>query len=717
MSYSSRLDSLPIAECEIRDRPGVKRQTAGIGGTNAPPVLPDSIKEENAETTEATDLIRCRGQHFITMDLVRGFRCDSRALRDRLGERRQLRHLTDELPPRLVDQWAPIVAGASCGFASPWTVTKPVTDGLPDVAPGTDSGALSNPVLFKIDPAMDVVVEHGTRHGDRLDGYDNLLGTTPVWTWLDCADGALGENVRVVMIPDSVTVISLQVVSIETGGVDDGSVTTVVVPANMRVVSLHVVSIDVGGGGTSDVDDGRSEVKVTTIVVPDCVIVVSLHVVSQMKIVLSSSDDEPMGLEILGNTGLWVAGIVPDTTVDPKGSCEEIPTDVEELDGGSMADVDGAEDAPLDDAPERADDGPVAFSMPVDGVTTEPVKEEGIDVPELGVSPGLVLAPVPTDKALVEPLNVSAAVLADVIVCPGEEEFSLTMLLIGFVPSADEEFPGKPEDIGNGMVRLPLKLVTASADDVLFDTVDEVGPVPGVDTPPEADSGLLPDETEDTAPDDVGREPGEVRVGSELIVVFPGVSPVLYDEDGTEITVELDVARDGFEVDGALPAPGPAPAPPAPVPVTTTLPEVNTVSDTMDTVLLGVVELLRIVLLPYPELVSGVIDRVPFEIGPDVVKAVGAVVAIDVGSSVDNVAPVLLVSMADVSVFLVAVAVRGEVVNTNADDETVVLASVLLAAAPELTPELGDPRRVAVGIARHTCNVRHGIWRRGRRLY
>jgi hypothetical protein len=109
-------------------------------------------------------------------------------------------------------------------------------------------------------------------------GMGNLRGWTPV-------GDALAGNARV---PDSVTTVSLQVVSINGDGVaggvsnDEESVTTVVVPDCVSVVSLQVVSIDRDG----------SEENVTTVMVPDCVIVLSLHVVSQENKVLGATEDD-----------------------------------------------------------------------------------------------------------------------------------------------------------------------------------------------------------------------------------------------------------------------------------------------------------------------------------------------------------------------------------------------------------------------------------------
>ncbi|TGJ81592.1 hypothetical protein E0Z10_g7184 [Xylaria hypoxylon] len=333
-----------------------------------------------------------------------------------------------------------------------------------DAEPGTDSSALANPVLFKVWPEPGVVIE-----------VMNVLGK-PVAT--DGAGDTLNENVRVVIVPDSVTIVSLQVVSIDNEGVNKDvnggigeSVTMVVVPDSIRVVSLHVVSIE----------DGGSEENVTTVVVPDWV--------------------EPIEavLVIPGSEEACVTVKDADATVDPAGNCEEIPADVEELDGGNGPDVDRAEGAPLDASPERTDDGPLVPGIPVEDVTTEPVKDI-IDVAELGLGPTIELVPAPTDEVLPWPLKVSAPVFAEVIIDSEDEASPVVrvamILLIELVATIDEMLLEIPDDngiglasepvgtgnVGGGTVRLPLMLVVISADEVLFDKLDENIPVLVIDS-------------------------------------------------------------------------------------------------------------------------------------------------------------------------------------------------------------------------------------------
>lgn len=144
-------------------------------------------------------------------------------------------------------------------------------------------------------------------------------------------------------MPDSVTVVSLQVVSINEEGVG-GSVTIVIVPDSVSVVSLHVVSIDDCGV------DGIGE-NVTMVVVPDCVIVLSLHVDSQMKMVVGSAEVAPIEvmLPILASEEGCVAVKGPDTPADSERGCDEFgvglvgPADPEELNNGNDPDVERAE--------------------------------------------------------------------------------------------------------------------------------------------------------------------------------------------------------------------------------------------------------------------------------------------------------------------------------------------------------------------------------------
>ncbi|RWA14141.1 hypothetical protein EKO27_g959 [Xylaria grammica] len=205
-----------------------------------------------------------------------------------------------------------------------------------DAGPGTDSSVSTSPVLFNIWPETGVVIEVTNVLGKpvalgivELTRTLLLVCTAPVWAWLDWAGSAVDENVRLVIVPDSVTTItvSLQVVSIDNEGTDEGvnggvdeSVTIVAVPDSMRVVSLHVVSIGDGGGV------GRSEENVTTVVVLDCVIVLSLHVVSQENGKLGAMEVGPIEvmLVILGSEEACITVKDPDATVDPAVLAEAI---------------------------------------------------------------------------------------------------------------------------------------------------------------------------------------------------------------------------------------------------------------------------------------------------------------------------------------------------------------------------------------------------------
>ncbi|KAI0542714.1 hypothetical protein GGR58DRAFT_522792 [Xylaria digitata] len=518
------------------------------------------------------------------------------------------------------------------------------------------------------------------------------------------------------------TIVSLQVVSIDNEGIDEGvsgggvgeGGTVVIVPDSMRVVSLHVVSIE---------DGGRSDENVTTVVVPDCVIVLSMHVVSQENSELGATDVGPIEgmLVILNCEDVCVTVKDPDATVDPADNCEEIPSDIEELDEGNGLDVERAGGARLGVPPERVDDELLELGMPVEGVTTEPVKEI-IDAAELGLGPTIELVPGPTDEVLPSPLIVPTPVLAEVII-DSEDEFApgirvATMLLIELVTSTDETLPKIPGDngigvvsepvgtgnVGGGTVRLPLKLVMLSADEILFDSPDENSPVLVVGSICEPEPklavviplGMLADEKNvafvkfesGNGPEpDVEIDAPETEVGL-TVGTLPEVSSVLSDEAGVEITVELGMLKGGFgerEPDGTSEPP---------VAVVGAVPELNPVSDANETVPLdaeSAVELVRVnggtvgegpvgtseppvvfnTVLLYPELVSEVNDTVPF----------------DTGIAVVGVVPVMVVSTPVVDVLPVTVV--GEIGDVSVEDES----SVLL-VPPELAEPGGLPVRV-----------------------
>ncbi|KAF2969032.1 hypothetical protein GQX73_g4559 [Xylaria multiplex] len=444
----------------------------------------------------------------------------------------------------------------------------------------------------------------------------------------------------------------------------------VTVPDSTRVVSTHVVSIE---------DGGRSDENVTTVVVPDCVIVLSMHVVSQENSELGATDVGPIEgmLVILNSEEVCVTVKDPDATVDPADNCEETPSDIEELDEGNGLDVDRAGGARLGVAPNKVDDELLVLGMLVEGATTEPVKEI-IDAAELGLGPTTELVPGPTDEVLPWPLDVSAPVLAEVII-DSEDEFApgvrvATMLLIELVASIDELLPKIPDD----------------DNEVLLDSPDENTPVLVVGSicEPEPEAvvviplGMLADEKDVAL---VKFESGygpEVELDNEIdtpaaevgitVGTLPDVSSSLNDEAGVEITVELGILKGGL---GRI---GPDGTSELPVAVVRTVPELNTVSDANDAVLLGAesaVELVRvnggIVGEGPPELVSGVKDAVPF----------------DTGIAVVGVIPVMVVSTPVVEVL--PVTVEGEVGNVSIEDET----SVLL-----VPPELAEPGGLLVRV-------------------
>ncbi|KAI1823658.1 hypothetical protein F4861DRAFT_539763 [Xylaria intraflava] len=226
----------------------------------------------------------------------------------------------------------------------------PVADGVPDEEPGADAIALADTVLFTNCPEIAVVVEVTNVLGKLV----KLAAVELTGKKRQCeASAALGGNVNISIVPDCVTVVSLQVVSVDndnegvdSNGVDnegvdnegvdnegvdnegvdnegvdnegvdndvntedvnneddgneddangdpdgnrvDERVITIVVPDSVIVVSLHVVSGGVGVG----------EKRVTTVVVPDCVIVVSLQVESQENTELGTMDAVPLGVTV-----------------------------------------------------------------------------------------------------------------------------------------------------------------------------------------------------------------------------------------------------------------------------------------------------------------------------------------------------------------------------------------------------------------------------------
>ncbi|RYC61850.1 hypothetical protein CHU98_g4347 [Xylaria longipes] len=467
---------------------------------------------------------------------------------------------------------------------------------------------------------------------------------------------ALDENVRVTAVPDSVTTVSLQVVSTDEEGVGE-SVTIVVVPDSVRMVSLHVVSID--NCGVDGIDE-----NVTMVMVPDCVIVLSLHVDSQMKTVLSASEVAPIEVMLftLGTEEGCVTVKDPDIPADPEGNCDELgaelvgPAGPEELDGGNNPDVD------------RAEGGTLVPGMPVDGVTAEPDKEIS-GVPELGLGLMIELVPAPSDEVLSWPLTVTAPVFIEVSVDP--ENGAPPVVRVARILETELEAPAddmlletpddkgtglvsepvsEAENVGCGIVRLPLKVMTSEIE-VLFDIPDDSEPVlvvgkdcgtePGPVTVPSlvilaggrevalvkfvreygpevkvwlgmteapvvtpelvskggplevecklvfADRG--PDESEDALPG-AESEPCEVRVGL-VTGTLPKVTSVLDDGADTKVTVELGIVKGGLaegEPDGT--------SEPLVV-VARMLPELNPVSDTDDTMPLGAesaVELARV---------------------------------------------------------------------------------------------------------------------------
>ncbi|KAI1744500.1 hypothetical protein F4680DRAFT_226496 [Xylaria scruposa] len=358
-----------------------------------------------------------------------------------------------------------------------------------------------------------------------------------------------------------------------------------------------------------------------TVMVPDCVIVLSLHVDSQMKMVLSASEVAliEVMLLVLGTDEGCVTVKDPDVPADTEGNCDELgalgvelvgPADPEELDGGNNPDVD------------RAESGMLVLGRPVDGVTAEPVKEIS-GAPELGLGLLIELVPTPADEVPSWLLTVTVPVFIDVSIGPEDGpspvvRVSIT-LEIGLVTPADDMLPEMPDDsgiglvsepvtgnenVGCGMVRLPLKVVMISEAEVLFDRPDDGEPTLIVDMDCETVFGLVivsplviltdgkevalvrfvigcgpevkvwlgtaevpvpnpeliskvdplkvasklvfadtrTDESEGALPD-AGIEPCEVR-GEPVIETLSEVSSVVRDETASEVIVELEIVKE-----------------------------------------------------------------------------------------------------------------------------------------------------------------------------
>jgi hypothetical protein len=200
--------------------------------------------------------------------------------------------------------------------------------------------------------------------------------------------------VRVAVVPDWVTVVSLQVVSTDNEGIVgtieesvEVRVITVVVPDCVIVVSLHVVSYEVGVTGIG------IEEKVTTVMVPDCVMVLSLHVVSNENSELGPMEYAPVELM------LFAVG-------DRKGcvTVRDDPVTTGPADAASLA----------DGPSERTDERPFVL---VDGIASDPGEDAG-DAAELGIGNTTVLIGIADSDELSllhGSSNVTAPVLIEVI--------------------------------------------------------------------------------------------------------------------------------------------------------------------------------------------------------------------------------------------------------------------------------------------------------------
>ncbi|KAI0162255.1 hypothetical protein GGR57DRAFT_453589 [Xylariaceae sp. FL1272] len=187
---------------------------------------------------------------------------------------------------------------------------------------------------------------------------------------------ALGEKVSVVTVPDSVIVVSVQVVSIDVGivGISDENVMTVVVPDWVIVVSLQVVSIET---------TGTEEDNVSTVVVPDTVSVVSLQVVSSENDEFGTMMDEPPENVVVSETEGESTTI--DVTVPEMISDEYVavgPTDTADvvLPSGKGTDVDdivtGVYDGTADDSNDEMLAGDTEVAEDITSLLLDAIRDE-----------------------------------------------------------------------------------------------------------------------------------------------------------------------------------------------------------------------------------------------------------------------------------------------------------------------------------------------------
>ncbi|KAI0447164.1 hypothetical protein F4803DRAFT_558860 [Xylaria telfairii] len=397
----------------------------------------------------------------------------------------------------------------------------------------------------------------------------------------------------------------------------------------------------------------------------------------------------------------------PGTPADSERGCDEFgaglvgPANPEELDNGNGPDV------------EMVEAGMLVLGIPVNGVTTEPVKEI-TGVPELGLGLMTELATAPIDVVLSWPLNVTAPVTIEVSIGPEDEPPPVVRVAKSLGPElvgpADELLLEMPDGKGVGSVSVPVNEPESVSCVLIVDKGCEGEPGP-VNVPPLVmltdgrEVGLVkfvagygpevkkvtgepvsdPELVSKADPLDIESKlvaetgPCEVR-GEPVIETVPDVSSVLNDGTNPEVTVALGIVKGGF----VEREPG-GPSEP-PVPVVGMLPELNPVSDPDGTMLLGtgsVVELAREkggmdkrgpvgvsefpavfdAVLLWPELVLGV-NTVPFNIGTSTVRVVPMIV---VGSSVSVVIVVIVFSTT--SVIVVPDMVVGVIVNVSMEVE------------------------------------------------
>ncbi|KAI2639422.1 hypothetical protein GGS21DRAFT_548829 [Xylaria nigripes] len=367
-----------------------------------------------------------------------------------------------------------------------------------DRDPGADSSALAHPVVFKNDPELSDVVEVASVLGNqRRYGYRNLLGMIPFCASVEEAGGAPGGNVNVIILPDWVTVVSRQEVSIDEEVLDEEDVDKAAVDGEavdgeavdgeaVHGEAIDEVAVDEEVLDEEDVDkaavdgeavDGEAidevavdeeavdnevvdkeavDERVITVVFPDSVIVVSRHVVSVVDVGLGEVK--------------VITVVVPDCVIVVSLHVES--QENEELDP--------VEDTPVVVALPTVDleEAGVVVMGPDD--TADPGRDSD------GLGTGVVRSAVPDDSRE-EVIDKLVVVVVNDELGPSEEV--MTEPVDDVITAADEVLLIVPDDTGIGLIIDPVE----EADCVTGPVMEPTLP-PGVVTACEDESFVITDE-------------------------------------------------------------------------------------------------------------------------------------------------------------------------------------------------------------------------------